>query len=107
VSREPLLDVSVTIANGKIAGIRKRLGRVPAGAEVIDLKGKWLLPGYIDSHVHLGDFESAQRASRFGVTTAQTMGGSFIDIEMREAHDDEGAYAAVKAASGQLSTAHG
>ena len=45
VSREPLLDVSVTIANGKIAGIRKRLGRVPAGAEVIDLKGKWPFAG--------------------------------------------------------------
>jgi imidazolonepropionase-like amidohydrolase len=86
VSSEPLRDVSVTIANGKIAGIQKRLGRVPAGAEVIDLKGKWLLPGYIDSHVHIGDFESAQRALRFGVTTARTMGGSFIDIEIRDAH---------------------
>ena len=86
VSSEPLRDVSVTITIGKITGIRKRLGRVPAGAEVIDLKGKWLLPGYVDSHVHLGDFDSAQRALRFGVTTARTMGGSFIDIEMRDAH---------------------
>lgn len=65
VSREPLRDVSVTIANGKIAAIRKRVGRVPAGTEMIDLKGKWLLPGYIDSHVHV-DFEQAQRALRLG-----------------------------------------
>jgi len=86
VLREPLRDVSVTIANGKIAGIRKRLDRVPAGAQVIDLKGKWLLPGYIDSHVHVGDFESAQRALRFGVTTVRTMGGSFMDVEIRDAH---------------------
>ena len=74
------------VANGKIAGIQKSLKSIPAGAEVIDLKGKWLLPGYIDSHVHLGDVESAQRALRFGVTTARTMGGSFIDIEIRDAH---------------------
>jgi imidazolonepropionase-like amidohydrolase len=86
VSREPLRDVSVIIANGKITGIRKRLGSVPAGAEVIDLKGKWLLPGYIDSHVHV-DFEQAQRALRFGITTARTMGGGgFTDIEIRDAH---------------------
>ncbi|HSE32142.1 MAG TPA: amidohydrolase family protein [Pyrinomonadaceae bacterium] len=86
VSREPLLDVSVTIANGKITGIQKSLKRMPAGAEVIDLKGKWLLPGYIDSHVHV-DFEQAQRALRFGITTARTMGGGgFIDIEIRDGH---------------------
>jgi imidazolonepropionase-like amidohydrolase len=87
VSREPLRDVSVIIANGKITGIRKRLGSVPAGAEVIDLKGKWLLPGYIDSHVHFNDFESAQRALRFGITTGRTMAADhFIDVEIRDAH---------------------
>lgn len=87
VSSDPLRDVSVTIANGKIASIRKAPGRVPAGAEVIDLKGKWLLPGYIDSHVHLGDFESAQRALRFGITTGRTMAADhFIDVEIRDAH---------------------
>jgi len=86
ISSEPLRNVTVIIANGKIAGVQKRLKSIPAGAEVIDLKGKWLLPGYIDSHVHLGDFESAQRALRFGVTTGRTMGGTFFDIEMRDAH---------------------
>ena len=87
VSSEPLRDVTVTIANGKITGIRKLLGSVPAGADVIDLKGKWLLPGYIDSHVHFNDFESAQRALRFGITTGRTMAADhFIDIEIRDAH---------------------
>ena len=86
ISSEPLRGVTVIVANGRIAGIQKSLKSIPAGAQVIDLKGKWLLPGYIDSHVHLGNFESAQRALRFGVTTARTMGGSFIDIEMRDAH---------------------
>lgn len=87
ISREPLRDVTVTIANGKITGIQKSLKRIPAGAEVIDLKGKWLLPGYIDSHVHFENFESAQRALRFGITTARTMAADhFIDIEIRDAH---------------------
>lgn len=86
ISSEPLRDVTVTVANGKVAGIQKNLKRVPPGAEVIDLKGKWLLPGYIDAHVHV-DLEQAQRALRFGITTARTMGGGhFTDIEIRDAH---------------------
>ena len=40
VSSEPFRDVTVMIANGKITGIQKSLKNVPAGAEVIDLKGK-------------------------------------------------------------------
>ena len=87
VSSEPLRDVTVMIANGKIIGIQKSVKRVPANAEVIDLKGKWLLPGYIDSHVHFNNFESAQRALRFGITTGRTMAADhFIDIEIRDAH---------------------
>jgi imidazolonepropionase-like amidohydrolase len=35
--------------------------------------------------VHI-NFEQAQRALRFGVTTARAMGGRFIDIELRDAH---------------------
>ena len=87
VSSEPLRDVTLIVANGKIAAIQKSLKSIPAGAEVIDLKGKWLLPGYVDSHVHFYDYESAQRALRFGITTARTMGiDHFIDIEIRDAH---------------------
>ena len=87
ISSVPLRDVTVIIANGKITGIQKSLKHVPAGAEVIDLKGKWLLPGYIDAHVHFNDFESAQTALRFGITTARTMGiDHFIDIGIRDAH---------------------
>ena len=87
ISSEPLRDVTVIIANRKITRIQKTFKRIPAGAEVIDLKGRWLLPGYIDAHVHLNDFESAQRALRFGITTVRTMAADhFIDIEIRDAH---------------------
>ncbi len=82
VSSKPLRDVSVMIANGKIAG-RKNLEKIPAGAEVIDLTGNGFCPDTSTSHVHF-NFEAAQRALRFGVTTARTMaGGQFIDVEIR------------------------
>ena len=87
VSRKPLMNVTVTIGKGKIISVQKGQPAVPSGAEVIDLKGKWLVPGYIDAHVHLFDFESGRRALRFGITTVRTMQcDHFIDIAIRDAH---------------------
>ena len=46
-------------ADGKVVGIGKGL-TAPAGATVIDGAGKWLTPGIIDVHSHLGDYPSPQ-----------------------------------------------
>jgi imidazolonepropionase-like amidohydrolase len=42
---------TVIIRNGKIAAVGKDLA-VPAGAQVIDGKGKFIMPGIIDAHSH-------------------------------------------------------
>ncbi len=44
-------------AGGKIVAIGPQL-EAPAGATVIDGAGKWLTPGIIDIHSHLGDYPS-------------------------------------------------
>ncbi len=46
----PRDDVTVVIAEGRITALTDR---VPAGATVLDLGGRSLLPGLIDAHVHL------------------------------------------------------
>ncbi|HYF94679.1 MAG TPA: amidohydrolase [Symbiobacteriaceae bacterium] len=49
----PVLDgATVLIDGGKIAGV----GRVeiPAGAEVVNAAGQYLLPGFVDPHTHVG-----------------------------------------------------
>jgi len=44
---------TVIIRNGKIAELLSGYQQGPAGATLIDLKDKFVLPGLIDSHVHL------------------------------------------------------
>lgn len=46
---------TVVMSNGKIAAVGANLAP-PVGATVIDGNGKWVTPGIIDSHSHLGVF---------------------------------------------------
>jgi imidazolonepropionase-like amidohydrolase len=45
-------DGDILIRDGKIAQIGPRLA-APSGAEAIDLAGRWVMPGIIDSHSHI------------------------------------------------------
>lgn len=45
-------NMTLLVEGETIRKIGKNL-KVPEGATVIDAKGKWLLPGLIDSHIHL------------------------------------------------------
>ena len=52
---------TITITDGRISAVVSGLVPVPAGARLVDLSGKTVLPGLIDMHVHLsgdpgGDF---------------------------------------------------
>ncbi len=47
------------IADGKVVAVGSGLA-VPAGYEVIDAKGKWVTPGLIDPHSHLGVYPSPE-----------------------------------------------
>jgi|HubBroStandDraft_4_1064222.scaffolds.fasta_scaffold17561_3 hypothetical protein len=49
----PQPDMTVVVEQGRIAAIgpSKKLN-IPAGAQVVDGKGKFLIPGFWDMHVH-------------------------------------------------------
>ena len=54
---------TVVIENGKIAAIGGADLAGPDSAAVINAKGKWVTPGIIDVHSHLGDYPSPQTQS--------------------------------------------
>jgi imidazolonepropionase-like amidohydrolase len=54
---ERLDGADVLILNGRIQAIGKGLA-APADARIVDAKGKWVTPGLIDIHSHLGVYAS-------------------------------------------------
>lgn len=48
-------NMSVLLQDGKIVEIGSAI-QAPVGAAVIDAKGRWVTPGLIDVHTHIGDY---------------------------------------------------
>ena len=53
---ERLDDASLLIVDGKIAFVGE--GEIPAGVTTVDAGGRWVTPGLIDVHSHLGVYAS-------------------------------------------------
>ncbi len=51
---EPVPDVTILISGDKIEAVGpSQKIEIPKEAEKIDVSGKWILPGFIDCHIHL------------------------------------------------------
>ena len=89
----PKPGMAIIARDGRIESIvpssqwKKKLGKLAAKAQVVDLHGDYALPGLIDTHVHLATdpdpvFEQAQlrRFIYSGVTTVRDMAGDTRDL---------------------------
>jgi imidazolonepropionase-like amidohydrolase len=76
-------NATIAMRNGRIESIGT--GAAAAGVRVLDLKGKYVLPGLIDAHTHAADFASFRRALESGVTTVRSAGvSSYADVGFHE-----------------------
>ena len=53
ITSAPIENASIVVENGKISSLGKNI-EIPEGMEVYDAQGKYLMPGIIDVHSHMG-----------------------------------------------------
>jgi imidazolonepropionase-like amidohydrolase len=97
--------MDVVVVGGHIAQVAPHGVPVPQGAQVIDGKGRTLLPGYVDVHVHLTgtpappwalslpDVEANGRAFLWaGVTSAVDVGGDLDTLSALQVAERDGKF---------------
>ena len=74
----PLADAAVVLRKGRIAaaGPRSKV-KIPKDANVVDAKGKFILPGLWDMHAHFEQVEWGPIYLAAGVTTVRDCGNEF------------------------------
>jgi imidazolonepropionase-like amidohydrolase len=82
-----LLDRTVVVRNDRIAaiGLASEVD-VPRNAHRIDARGKYLVPGLVDAHVHLEHFDDPSILAVFlanGVTTVRNLDGRPFILDWR------------------------
>ncbi|MBM3900159.1 MAG: amidohydrolase family protein [Gemmatimonadetes bacterium] len=86
VSGTIIRDATIVIEGTRITRIAPKLS-LPRGSgmRVIDLAGRWVAPGLIDAHTHIGTLANAKRTLFSGVTTVRSASvPAFQDVAMRE-----------------------
>jgi imidazolonepropionase-like amidohydrolase len=60
VEGEPIDGGTIVIIDGKITAVGGPDLKPPPGVDVIDAAGRWVLPGLVDAHTHLGAREEGE-----------------------------------------------
>ncbi|HEY3173353.1 MAG TPA: amidohydrolase family protein, partial [Thermoanaerobaculia bacterium] len=73
----PRDNVLLVVENGRIVSLSTAtpaaIAALPAGTEVRDASGKWIVPGLIDAHVHAESDADLKQMLRWGVTSVRLM----------------------------------
>jgi len=77
----PRADFTVVMENGRIKDMGRGI-QPPAGAVVVDLTGKYVVPGVINAHGHVGENRDPQlrQYALYGITTTTSMATDPDDI---------------------------
>jgi imidazolonepropionase-like amidohydrolase len=99
----PIADAVVVVTGSRITAVGPRAGvRIPADATQVDARGRWIVPGFIDTNVHLSLYggqndryeslvryqprqndivlEAAQIDLGYGITTVRDSYGALIPL---------------------------
>lgn len=75
-------NATIVLRDGKITSVGTGAA---AGTKVIDVGGRYVVPGLFDAHTHIADLRAARTALESGVTTVRSAGVSgYVDVGLRE-----------------------
>ena len=79
--RAPVPDATLLVRNGRIVavGAASRV-RIPAGAERVNLRDKFVMPGLINGHGHASSVRDLETYAAYGVTTLFSLGDEPADV---------------------------
>lgn len=73
----PRVNALLVVRDGRIVSVGEarpaELAALPAGTPVRDASGKWIVPGWIDAHVHADSEGDLEEMLRWGVTSVRLM----------------------------------
>jgi len=72
--RPPIENGTLVVRDGRIEAVGAKV-KVPAGATRIDATGKTIIPGLINAHGHVNNFDQLSVYLRDGITTVFSLGG--------------------------------
>jgi len=103
--RQVIEDSLVLVEGEKFLWVGRQADRaVPEGVAVVDVSGKWIIPGLVEGHCHVSGFASAayhpglgkyaaapgvmEEFARYGITTVRDTGGPDIEsMQLLQSHD--------------------
>jgi imidazolonepropionase-like amidohydrolase len=60
VTGDPIENGTVVVADGVITAVGDADTAIPDGADIVDVRGDWVLPGFVEAHGHLGVHEDGE-----------------------------------------------
>ncbi len=80
ISSKGLVSGDILIENGRIKEIKKNINK--RDEEVVNARGKPVIPGLVDAHTHMRDFKEKQKEDFISGTKAALAGGITTIIDM-------------------------
>ena len=77
--RAPIANATVVVRDGRVMAAGAQAA-IPAGAERVDLAGKFVIPGLINAHGHVNAARELGTYAMYGTTTVFSLGGEPADV---------------------------